>query len=76
VAVGDLSWDANRRRVQIYIAPRATSSSELDVQCYLGKMLSCMATGLVSGTQYWFRVRAIGAAGPGPCSDLATKRAT
>ena len=32
--------------------------------------------GLISGTQYWFRVRAVGAAGPGPWSDPATKRAT
>ena len=35
-----------------------------------------MATGLVRGTQYWFRVRAIGAAGPSAWSDPATKRAT
>ena len=32
--------------------------------------------GLISGTQYWFQVRAIGAAGPSAWSDLATKRAT
>jgi hypothetical protein len=31
---------------------------------------------LVSGTQYWFRVRAIGAAGSSAWSDPATKRAT
>ena len=29
--------------------------------------------GLVTGTKYWFRVRAIGSAGPGPWSDPATK---
>ena len=30
-------------------------------------------SGLATGTKYWFRVRAIGAAGPGPWSDPATK---
>jgi hypothetical protein len=33
-------------------------------------------TGLTSGTQYWFQVRAIGAVGPSAWSDPATKRAT
>ena len=35
-----------------------------------------VVTRLTSGTQYWFRVRAIGAAGPSAWSDPATKRAT
>ena len=30
-------------------------------------------SGLATGTKYWFRVRAIGSAGPGPWSDPATK---
>ena len=30
------------------------------------------ATGLTTGTRYWFRVTAEGAAGPGPASDPAT----
>ena len=29
--------------------------------------------GLISGTRYWFRVTAEGAAGPGPASTAATK---
>jgi hypothetical protein len=45
-------------------------------QCYVGKASSCTVTGLTSGTQYWFQVCAIGAAGPSAWSDPATKRAT
>jgi hypothetical protein len=33
----------------------------------------CVLTGLTSGQRVWVRVRAIGAAGPGPWSDPATK---
>jgi hypothetical protein len=32
-----------------------------------------MESGLASGQRVWVRVRAIGAAGPGPWSDPATK---
>jgi len=42
----------------------------------VGKAAKCTVTGLTSGTQYWFQVRAIGAAGPSAWSDPATKRAT
>ena len=72
----DLSWDALRRGVQTYIAQQATSPSGPWTQCYVGKASSCTVTGLTSGTQYWFQVRAIGAAGPSAWSDPATKRAT
>ena len=34
---------------------------------------SAFVSGLTSGTRYWFRVRAVGTAGPGPWSDPATK---
>lgn len=36
---------------------------------------STTVTGLKSGTRYWFRVAALGAAGQGPWSDPATKMA-
>ena len=42
----------------------------------IGKAAKGTCTGLVSGVEYWFRVHAVGAAGPGPWSDLAAKRAT
>ena len=72
----DLSWDALRRGVQTYIAQQALSPSGPWTQCYVGKASSCTVTGLTSGTQYWFQVSAIGAAGPSAWSDPATKRAT
>ena len=72
----DLSWDALRRGVQTYIAQQAISPSGPWTQCYVGKASSCTVTGLTSGTQYWFQVCAIGAAGPSAWSDPATKRAT
>ncbi len=72
----DLSWDALRRGVQTYIAQQATSPGGPWTQCYVGKASSCTVTGLTSGTQYWFQVSPVGAAGPSAWSDPATKRAT
>jgi hypothetical protein len=63
----DLTWDAIGRGVQTYVAQQATSSSGPWTECYVSKASSCTVTGLTSGTQYWFQVRAIG---------TATKRAT
>jgi hypothetical protein len=72
----DLAWDAIRRGVQTCVAQQAASSSGPWTECYVGKASSCTGTGLTSGTQYWFQVCAIGAAGPSAWSDPATKRAT
>lgn len=72
----DLTWDAIRRGVQTYVAEQAAAPSGPWTQCYVGKPSKCTVTGLTSGTQYWFHVKAIGAAGPSAWSDPATKRAT
>jgi hypothetical protein len=72
----DLTWDAIRRGVQSYVAQQSTSPSGPWTECYIGKASSSTATALTSGTQYWFQVRAIGAAGPSAWSDQATTRAT
>jgi hypothetical protein len=62
----------NRRGVQTYLAEQAITPSGPWTQCCIGKPSRCTVTGLVSGTQYWFQVRAIGAAGPSAWSDPAT----
>ncbi|MBI2924342.1 MAG: fibronectin type III domain-containing protein [Verrucomicrobia bacterium] len=59
-----------------YIGECASSATGPWTQVYVGKKSSFTATGLVSGQMYYFRMRAVGAAGPGPWSDLAQKRAT
>jgi hypothetical protein len=71
----DLGWQPVNGR-DTYLAEHATSATGPWTQFYVGKKSSATATGLTSGTLYWFRVRAIGAAGPGPWSDPAQTRAT
>ena len=43
---------------------------------YVGKCSSFIATDLVSGTEYWLRMRAHGTAGFGPWSERVAQRAT
>lgn len=71
----DLSWEPVDGR-DTYLAEYATSATGPWTQFYVGKKSSTTATGLTSGTAYWFRIRAVGAAGPGPWSDVTQKRAT
>ena len=72
----DLSWDALRRGVQTYIAQQAALAQRTLDAMLRRQSLELHVTGLTSGTQYWFQVCAIGAAGPSAWSDPATKRAT
>jgi len=71
----DLEWDPVRG-ANTYVAECSSASTGPWNQVYIGKKSSCTATDLVSGQMYYFRVRAIGTAGPGPWSDIAHKRAT
>jgi hypothetical protein len=60
----DVTLDAIWRGVQTYVAQQAASPSGPWTECHVGKASSCTVTGLTSGTQFWFQVRAIGTAGP------------
>jgi hypothetical protein len=71
----DLSWEPVDGR-DTYLGEHGTSATGPWTQFYVGKKSSATATGLTSGTAYWFRLRAVGAAGPGPWSDITQKRAT
>jgi hypothetical protein len=71
----DLLWSPVEGR-DTYIAEQATSATGPWTQCYIGKKSACTAAGLTSGTLYYFRVRAVGTAGPGPWSDITQARAT
>jgi hypothetical protein len=71
----DLGWQPVSGR-DTYLAEQAPAATGPWTQFYVGKKSSCTATGLTSGSSYWFRVRAIGTAGPGPWSDPAQTRAT
>jgi len=71
----DLHWNPVNGRTN-YVGEHRTTPSGPWIQFYAGKKSSATATGLVAGTQYDFRVRAVGAAGPGAWSDIAQSRAT
>ena len=71
----DFHWDSMKRGVQTFLGEYSTSPDGPWTQFYAGKKSSTTASGLVSGTMYWFRVRAVGAAGPGPYSSAISHRA-
>lgn len=71
----DCMWDPVDG-ANTYIVECASNATGPWTQTYVGKKSRCTAAGLTSGQLYYFRVRAVGAAGPGPWSDIAHKRAT
>jgi hypothetical protein len=72
----DLMWDRVRgaSTYVVQICPDPLSEANWR-QIGLPTKSSFTATGLTSGSRYWFRVAAIGAAGQGPWSDQAMKMA-
>ena len=69
-----LKWDRDRgaRSWKVQCAPEPSGPW---TEIYYGTRATCVATGLTSGSQYWFRVQALGTAGPSDWSDPAAKRA-
>ncbi len=75
----DLHWDSIKRGLQSYLIEKTTDPAGLTGWTYAAggqKKSSATIEGLTSGTRYWFRAAAMGAAGQGPWSDPATKTAS
>ena len=71
----DLTWDPIRRGLKSYLVEISTSVDGQSDWTF-GKVETkskTTLTGLESGKRYWFCVKAIGAAGEGPASEIATK---
>jgi hypothetical protein len=70
----DVDWDAVRgaKTYEIHKSADPITPTGWSAAGSATKSKSTVS-GLSSGTKYWFRVRGIGAAGPGPWSDPATK---
>jgi hypothetical protein len=70
----DAAWDAvpGARSYEIRASPDPMSATSWVNKLTVTKS-SATLPGLTSGAKTWMRVRAIGAAGPGPWSDPAVK---
>lgn len=78
VMVSDLSGtlDAEWRPIAgalVYLIETATTAEGTYTQVTACSRARCTLTDLLPGTKYWVRVRAVGAAGLGPYSDVAYK---
>lgn len=71
----DLACDP-QHGAQTQVAEWATNPAGPYTRAYTGKKTSCTIGGLVSGTEYWFRMAAIGAAGQSDWAGPISKRAT
>ncbi len=70
----DLKWK-RVKGAKSYIVECATDPSGVWLQSGVTTRTTLVCAGLVSGTKYWFRVRAVGAAGLSGWSDPAQKMA-
>jgi hypothetical protein len=70
----DLKWKAVRG-ARSYVVRMTDTVANMDgwKQVSIVTKASAIIEGLLSGTQYWFQVCPVGAAGQGPWSDPATK---
>ena len=73
----DTQWNPIKRGASSYTIQISTDPAGLTGWTIYGTSQKSKTelTGLVSGTRYWIRVCANGAAGPGPWSDPTTKTA-
>lgn len=58
-----------------YVAECATTATGPFTRVYEGTRTKCTVGDMESGALYYFRMRALGAAGPSPWSDITEKRA-
>jgi hypothetical protein len=70
------SWDDYLAKLFTYTEKCAESAVGPWTEVYKGKAGRTSCTGLTSGAEYFFRVRAWNAAGPGMWSDITKKRAS
>ncbi|HMJ90043.1 MAG TPA: fibronectin type III domain-containing protein, partial [Candidatus Acidoferrum sp.] len=68
-------WNYVRGRY-LYEAECAPSPAGPWMPCYQSAGLQTTCVDLTPGTEYWFRVRAVGKAGASPWSDLTRRRAS
>jgi hypothetical protein len=71
----DLVWKAVRGR-ESHQLERAEAADGPWTEVYRGKKSRACAADLIAGKEYFFRVRAHGAAGPGAWSDITKARAS
>lgn len=73
----DLQWDPVPCKARLYSVEVSEAADGQSGWSLLLQQSSSRATvsGLISGKRYWFRVRAIGSAGPGAPSDAVTRTA-
>lgn len=71
----DLSWDPVRRGLKSYNIEKTEDPAGQTGWTYAASSSKSRAAleGLPTGKRLWFRVSALGSAGPGPWSDPATK---
>ena len=70
----DLIWDAVKGAM-VYLVRYGTTLNGPWTQGYMGTMSKCTIANLTSGQEYIFQSCAVGAAGQGAWSDIASKRA-
>lgn len=72
----DLEWEPSPIGRPQFFAECASAANGPWTQVYTGRAASTTCSGLISGAEYFFRVKANGAAGDSPWSDITKRRAS